>query len=343
MFKNIQNKISNYLFKASGNQRRDSILNYKYSVIEPWLDHRYRARLSYVELERIYLSEGVGKKIVDCVVEDGMRSFIECDVDLMEEMIRLKAKNVIEQAGKMSRLYGGCLLVAMIDDGQEYDKPLRIDKANNSSSIYKVNSLQAYDKSQVTFSNIDVNVDSASPYFLEPEWYTINLRGGFVSNGKVSFRVHRSRCFSFFGENVTSLQKQYELGWGASVLNKCYTAMTNYLESQRAAVAVQRDFIQVVFKIKDLVADLTDDNAAQNVAKRVEMLNILKKQGNHNVLAVDADGEDYTKNSSNLSGFSDTTDRIAEYVCATSGIPVARLFGRTSAGLNSTGQGDMQN
>jgi hypothetical protein len=48
------------------------------------------------------------------------------------------------------------------------------------------------------------------------------------------------------------------------------------------------------------------------------------------MLAVDADSEDYTKNSSNLSGFGDTPDRIAEYVCATAGIPIARLFGRTS-------------
>lgn len=169
---------------------------------------------------------------------------------------------MIERAGKRARLFGGSLLVAMIDDGQEHDKPLIFDKENHVSSIYKINSLQVYERPDITFTNLDVNTDSSSPYFLQPEWCTLNLRGGFTSNARVSIRVHRSRCYVFEGEDSTTFQRQRELGFGTSTLNKCFVALTNYLESQRAAVAVQRDFIQVVFKIKDLIGDLANDDGA---------------------------------------------------------------------------------
>lgn len=342
MFKNIQNKIASYLSKTTGNQRRDAAPNINFNLLPSTPSYTYSRRLNQFDLESIYASEGIGKRIVDCIVEDGMRSFIECDSDLLAEMTRIDAKGKIEKAGKFGRLFGGAVLVAMIDDGQEHDKPLRLDKLNNSSAIHKIHTLQVYDRHQVTFTNQDINVDSYSKYFLEPEWFTIHLSGGF-SIERVTLRVHRSRCFVFGGEGVTNKAKMSNLGWEMPVLNKCYTALQNYLESQDCAVSVQRDFVQVVFKIKDFLQDLTEDSAAQEWEKRLQMLNILKHYGNKNAIAVDAEFEDYTKNSSNMSGFSDATDRIAEYVCATSGIPVARLYGRTSGGLNTTGQGDMQN
>lgn len=342
MFKNIQNKISNYLFKTNSNQRRDAAPNINFRLLPNGLNYAHSKRLNQFELDEIYAVDGIGKKIVDCVAEDGMRSFVECDVDLMEEMIRLEAKAKIEEAGKFARLFGGSLLVAMIDDGQTHDKPLRLDKLNNSSAIHKIHTLQVYDRHEITFTNEDVNIDSYSPYFLKPEWYTINLNAAYSSN-PVNFRVHRSRCFVLTGESATNKQKKYNLGWGAPVLNKCYNALQNYLESQDCAVSVQRDFVQVVFKIKGLISMLSNEDVVPQFENRVQTLNFLKHYGNKNAIAVDADTEDYSKSSSNMSGFSDATDRIAEYVCATAGIPVARLFGRSSAGLNSTGQGDMQN
>ena len=58
---------------------------------------------------------------------------------------------------------------------------------------------------------------------------------------------------------------------------------------------------------------------------------------------MDADGEDYTKHSSTMSGFAEATDRIAEYLAAATGYPLVKLLGRSAAGLNSTGDSDIQN
>ena len=69
------------------------------------------------------------------------------------------------------------------------------------------------------------------------EWFTINLSGGF-SMETVMLRVHRSRCFVFGGETVTNKTKMSNLGWEMPILNKCYTALQNYLDSQDCAVSV---------------------------------------------------------------------------------------------------------
>ena len=172
MLKNIQNKIARFF-------RKDVAPSFNYRLVPNIPTYTYGKLLDSNDLENIYTTDGIGKRIVDCIVEDAMRSFIECDSDLLTEMTRIDAKNKIEKAGKFGRLFGGAILVAMIDDGQEHDKPLRLDKLNNSSAIHKIHTLQVYDRHQVTFTNQDINLDSYSKYFLEPEWFNIQLNSGF--------------------------------------------------------------------------------------------------------------------------------------------------------------------
>ena len=294
-------------------------------------------------LELIYSSEGIGKRIVDCIVDDGMRQFIDCDADLLAELERIKAKAQITKAGKFGRLFGGALLVAMVDDGKALEQPLSIDKENSINSIHKIHSLQVFDRTQITHTSLDINYDIFSPYFMQPEIYTINLNAGLLNSDTVGLRVHRSRCYVFRGETSTNTKKRSNQGWESSVLNKMYTALTNFLESQDCTVAVQRDFVQVVVKIKDLIHTLTTDDGKAALNGRMASLNILKSMGLKNMVVMDAEGEDYTKHSSSMGGFAEATDRIAEYLAAVSGYPLSKLLGRAAAGLNATGDGDMQN
>ena len=75
-------------------------------------------------LREIYRSNGIGKRIVNLVVEDALRGFIEADRLLLQELSRLKTKQSILEVGCKGRLYGGAILVAFVEDARGYEKPL---------------------------------------------------------------------------------------------------------------------------------------------------------------------------------------------------------------------------
>ena len=94
MLKNISSKLQG-LFKSphtdsstppdnantNNNARRDSY-SYRPGQEKPL----YQRMLNRFELEEIYRANGIGKRVVDILVEDATRGFIDCDADLMQEL-----------------------------------------------------------------------------------------------------------------------------------------------------------------------------------------------------------------------------------------------------------------
>jgi hypothetical protein len=119
--------------------------------------------LSKKTLEGLYNDDGISQRIVEAVVADSLKGLINAEVELLEEMKRITAKQKIFEAGSFGRLYGGALLVAFIDDGQELSKPLNLDR------IHRLTSLQVFDRHQVTFEDEDICHDILSEHFNQPK------------------------------------------------------------------------------------------------------------------------------------------------------------------------------
>ena len=62
-----------------------------------------------------------------------------------------------------------------------------------------------------------------------------------------------------------------------------------------------------------------------------------------NSIAIDSDGEDYDFKSISFSGVKDIIDSACNMLSAVTNIPPTKLFGRSPAGENATGEGDMEN
>ena len=75
------------------------------------------------------------------------------------------------------------------------------------------------------------------------------------------------------------------------------------------------------------------------VRKRVEMVDAARNALNG--VAVDAE-DDYQVLSSDMGGIKDTLAEFQIAVSAEAGYPVSVLFGRSAAGLNATGDGDLE-
>jgi phage-related protein (TIGR01555 family) len=54
-------------------------------------------------------------------------------------------------------------------------------------------------------------------------------------------------------------------------------------------------------------------------------------------------GEEYSKLPSNVSGLDGLWEKFSEAICAATGIPASRLFGRSPSGLNASGESDLKN
>lgn len=285
-------------------------------------------RLDRNMLTHIYTSDGIGRRIVNILVDDAMRCFIECDIKLTTELQRIKSKQRMIEAASWARLYGGSLLIAFVDDGQEMDQPL------NFKGLKRLVSLRSYDRYQVTWVNSDLSINFYEEHYGSPEIYTISPING------VPFRVHRSRCHMFNGERIPEHEKVQNNYWDSSILQAVYDSLRNYGSTMNASAEIVQDFVQVVIGIAGLT-NMLMQGSDEEIIKRGQLLDLTRSVSNS--LFYDSETETYTKHASSIAGLPELWDRFSEAISASTGIPVTKLFGRSAAGLNSTGDNDIGN
>lgn len=288
--------------------------------------------LDYMTLDEMYKSNGLAQKIVNIIVDDAMRGFIEADYDLLQEMSRIKLKQRITDGCYAGRLYGGALLVAFVDDGLELEKPVNLNR------IDKIISIKVFDKSQVTWFSGDLNTNYGSEHFGEPEFYTINSYSNVMDVGVI--KVHRSRCFLMNGATTTNRMRLYNGGWDLSIMQSCFAALRNYGIVTDSSAEIIQDFVQVIFKLNGLAQKMVQEGGDAVIKRRLNYIDMSRSITNS--IFVDAT-EDYEKKASSVAGLADLWDRFSEVVCSVTGYPATKLFGRSPAGMNSTGDSDMKN
>lgn len=279
-------------------------------------------------LTEIYRSNGMGRRVVNLIVDDAMRTFIQADNNLLNELSRVQAKQHIVDAATWGRLYGGSVLVAFVDDGKSLDRPL------DYSKITKLAALRSYDRYQVSWLPDDLSKNLYDGYYGEPEVFMISPLEG------EPFRVHRSRLQIFSGARVPNRIKAMNNYWNDSAVQAVYESLRNYCSSMNASAEIIQDFIQSVLSVNGL-QNMIAQGAESCVDERIRVLNLSRSVAK--MILLDAENENYSKQASSVSGLSDLIDRFAENICATTDIPFSKLTGRSPGGLGSTSHNDLEN
>ena len=287
---------------------------------------------SFIGLDRntlstLYRSDGIAKRVVDLPVDDAIREWIEADEALLADLSRVNAKQEITDALKWARLFGGALIVAMIDDGQDFDQQV------NMGNIRAIRQLRVYDRHRVTWTSSDLDMDAMSMNFGKPMFYTVQPLNG------APYRVHHSRAWRIDGLPLPEEERQRNNGWGDSAISPVYEALRNYAQTMGASANIVRDFVQVVLGISGLT-DMLRQGQDKLVADRAKLIDMSRSVAN--AVFIDSDGETYDKRASSVAGLADLWDRFALHVSATTGIPATKLLGRSPQGMNATGEGDMK-
>lgn len=293
-------------------------------------------KLDDVTLTSLFGQDGIARRIVCRPAEDMCREWVTIEHDrgqeILDAMETLRLKQRMIEAVTLARLYGGALVVAIT----------KRDLAGLATPIAtgeEVIGFKVYDRGSVSF---DANTRSGDPLRMLdglPELYIVSPPWARTRGDSGQFRVHETRCCVVPGLFVPDRTLAASGGWGDSALQPAWTALNRFGASQGYAANIVKEFSQSVLSVKGLTALILAGNEAA-VEKRLNLLDMSKSVLNS--MVIDADGEDYSRNSSSVAGLADMLDRFAEVLSASTNMPVTVLLGRSPAGLSATGKSDLQ-
>lgn len=295
-----------------------------------------------MELLRLYEGNGLFTKIIDRPSEEAVKHGLDIDFgdddisEYVEERLdELEFEAKFTTAEKWARLYGGSIIVMLIDDGRGLEEPV------DWKSVRSIEELRVFERAIVQpdysslYSTRFEDFDNLDKPFGEPEFYTVFSLYGY-------FRVHRTRCLVFrngkLPEHTTNALYRY---WGIPEYVKIKTALRECITSHHNGVKLLERCSQAIYKMKNLANLLATDSGEDNVVKRLQVIDMAR--GILNSIAIDSDGEDYDFKSISMSGVKEVIESTCNMLSAVTDIPQTVLFGRSPAGMNSTGDSDFEN
>lgn len=280
-------------------------------------------------LDAMYRSEGFAKRIVDLPNEEIMRKgFIvtgDTDNNVNKALAEIDGQKLILNSLQWADAFGGSLLIIGANDGEDFEDPL------NENKIDTIEFFRAYDRFRVTWTSIDLYDDPMNSKFGTPQWYTINP---YRLN---TFRIHESRVVIFQGETVSDRQLRLNKGWGDSIYQSCFLQLSDLAGVNHATKTIMDSFIETIIQI-DNFQDLLVAGRENEIKERLNLMDLSRHVLNAVILDTK---EKYTKQASSVAGIREILDKFAENLSAVRGIPISLLMGRSAAGMNSTGEGEI--
>ena len=295
-------------------------------------------------LTMYYEGNGLFAKIIDTPAEEAIKHGFSLDGLKDQEIEDFYAEALDEldweetamTAIRWARLFGGSIVVMLVNDGRGLEEPL------DWRNIRSIDDLRVFDRSV-----IQPDYGSMFNYSPEDPFRTRGSRLGmperyFVSSRYGSFTVHDSRCLVFqngiLPENTSN--SIYQL-WGIPEYVRIHRAIRDAEVAHGSATKLLDRSIQAVYKMKDLSAELATEEGETRVLRRLQTIDMAR--GLLNSITIDSEGEDYDFKTFQFSGVADVIDATCNFLSALTSIPQTILFGRSPAGMNSTGDADLEN
>jgi len=299
--------------------------------------------LTRSELEAMYRSEWLARKIIDIIPFDMTREWREWqakedDIEKLEQAERtLGVQQKISRALQLARLYGGSVLYIGSSQG-EVNEPLMIDRLTAGCIDY----IHVFHQWEIVAGPL--NSDIASPRFGTPEYYEI------VTPEDQSRRaiIHPSRVIRFIGSALPD-PVSIKAAWGDSVLQIVYDAVQNAASSQSHVASLLPEMKTDIIRVPGLSEHLSTVDSTERLTSRFAYANQMKSMFNMLLLEGsdgkngEPQGETWEQKQLNFSAFPDLLRMYLQIAAGAADIPVTRLLGQSPAGLNSTGESDIRN
>lgn len=296
-----------------------------------------------IDLAAHYEGNGMFAKIIDAPAEKAATRDFDLGISdknaeslVTDALEDLEWSSTAAQAVKWSRLFGGAIAVMLIDDGGRLEDPVNWD------AIRGIDELVLFERAVVEPDYYSMynygkryGLDRSRTRYGKPEFFRVNSQYG-------SFTVHESRCLVFRNGNLPEITTQAEYRyWGLPEYIRIKRVLRETVTNHSIGTKMMEKSVQGIYKMKDLTEKLAFEGGEDAVYKRMEVIDMVR--GFLNSIIIDMDGEDYSFQTFQVSGYRDVIDASCNILSAVTNIPQTILFGSSPTGMDSTGASDLEN
>lgn len=293
---------------------------------------------NYALLNSLYRDNWVVQNVVSLVPEDMVREWYTLQgispehLEALEKVERqTKTRARILEGLRWGRLYGGAAGLIMID-GQEgiLEKPLDL------STIYpgSFQGLYVLDRWQGVVPGTELVFEGGEP---NPMYYSIT-----DAKGNTVAKVHHSRLVRFTGRDLPYLERVAEIYWGESEVEALYKDVVAHdnVSANITNLTFQANINTMEVKNLSQLLSMASPEVQRRFWMTMQAQSVMKS--NFGMQLVE-EGQKVTNNQYSFAGLKDVYETMCLNLCGASHIPMTKLFGRSPAGMNATGESDLQN
>ena len=299
-----------------------------------------RKSWDYQKLTALYRNHWVIQTMVNVVPQDMLKNGYDLvttlspeDLDKVVSLLRRKRVDTKLYEGlAWGRLYGGAIGVMVINDMQNLDQPLDYDTL--MPDCFK--GILILDRWSGVNPSSELVTDLDSEELNLPKYYHVNLEDG------SAVKIHHSRVLRFIGRKMPRIEEQAEQYWGTSLIEHILPELEkrdNVSWNVALLTFMANMRIMKAPGVSSMMLSGTD-SARDKLYNTVSAVNEIM---NNNALMLLDEKASYESHQYTFSGIGEVYDRFMMDVSGACGIPVTKLFGRSPAGMNSTGESDLQN
>ena len=297
---------------------------------------------NYALLNSLYRDNWVVQNVVGLMVDDMLREWYKLrgtispeyqdELARVERVTQIRAR--LNEGLRWGRLYGGAAGLILIR-GQEgmLDQPLDLESIMPGAFA----GLMILDRWVGVVPEMGLVQDIGDPDFGLPDYYMVNN-----AEGKVIARVHHSRIVRFTGRDLPYLEKIAELYWGESEVEALYKDVVAHdnVSANMAALTFQANInTQEVQNLEQLFS-LGSTEQQRRFWNTMQAMSVVRS--NFGVQLINK-GDAVHNTQYTFTGLQEVYESMCLNLCGASHYPMTKLFGRSPAGMNATGQSDLQN
>ncbi len=293
---------------------------------------------NYALLNSLYRDNWVVQNVVGLMVDDMLREWYALKgsytpeatnaLERVEQETRIRDR--INEGLRWGRLYGGAAGLIMIDGQDDLSKPLDMDMIYPGS----FKGLYILDRWQGITPNMNLTFEGGDPV---PESYSIT-----DAHGNTVVHVHHSRVVRFTGRDLPYLERVAEMYWGESEVESLYKDVTAHdnVSANMAALTFQANINTMEVKGLEQLFSIGSSQAQRRFWNVMQAQSVMRS--NFGTQLVEQ-GNQIKNTQYTFTGLQEVYESMCLNLCGASHYPMTKLFGRSPAGMNATGESDLKN
>jgi len=302
-----------------------------------------RLTRDYNLMNSLYRNNWIAKKIINTIPDDMVKNWYGNTAELTPEetdrINKVEQRTLIKEkfleALYWGRLYGGAAAIMMITGHEDkLEDPLDVEDVMPNS----FKGLMVLDRWSGIFPLLELEDDIEDQEFGLPKYYEIRN----LAEHQSLTKIHHSRVIRFTGRLLPYWEDLAEIHWGAAELEHVFDeiAKRDNTSWNIASLVFQANLLVNKIDGMDQMLSMGDP---EQMAQMYNIKSAQNQMRNNNGMMLIGKDEEISAMQYQFGGLNDIYESFMLDVSGAAEIPVTKLFGRSPAGMNSTGESDLQN